>query len=84
MASGGPPAPVGRCHGDTGPTADPNKRVQLINAPGSEVGPAEHSVTTWGVGYMRQASDDLFGDFDVRMVKRSSTHIPFNWSGPDA
>jgi hypothetical protein len=68
----------------TGPTADPSKRVQLINAPGSEVGPAAHSVTTWGVGQIRQYDSPLFGDFDVKMVQRSSKHIPFRWSGPDA
>ena len=34
----------------TGPTADPNKRVQTINPPGSGVGPGEHVVATWGVG----------------------------------
>jgi hypothetical protein len=68
----------------TGPTSDPNKRVQLINAPGSEVGPAEHSVATWGVGDIHQTQADLFGDFDVAMIKRSSKHIPFSWSGPDA
>lgn len=68
----------------TGPTADPDKRVQLINAPGSEVGPAEHSVTTWAVGDMRQADPDLFGDFDVEMAGTSSKHIPFDWSGPSS
>ena len=68
----------------TGPTADPNKRVQLMNAPGSEVGPAEHSVTTWGIGDIRQTEAALFDDFDVEMIKRSSKHIPFSWAGPDA
>lgn len=68
----------------TGPTADPNKRVQLLNAPGSEVGPAEHSVTTWGVGDMHQEAASLFGDFDLEMTQTSSKHIPFDWSGPDA
>ncbi len=68
----------------TGPTADPSKRVQLINTPGSEVGPGEHSTSTWGIGDVRQIEADLFGDFDVAMIKRSSKHIPFSWSGPDA
>jgi hypothetical protein len=68
----------------TGPTADPAKRVQLINAPGSEVGPAAHSVTTWATGDIRQSAPNLFGDFDVEMSGRSSKHIPFDWSGPDA
>ena len=68
----------------TGPTADPNKRVQLINPPGSEVGPGEHVVATWGVGEITQAAEPLFGDFHLGMVKRSSKHIPFSWSGPEA
>jgi hypothetical protein len=68
----------------TGPTADPSKRVQLLNAPGSEVGPADHSVTTWGVGDMRQQGESLFGDFALDMTQTSSKHIPFDWSGPDS
>ena len=31
----------------TGPTADPNRRVTTVNAPGAEVGPGQ--VATWGV-----------------------------------
>jgi hypothetical protein len=68
----------------TGPTADPNKRVQLINAPGSEVGPAgpgETVVATWAVGEMSQQDPNLFGDFKLDKVKTSSKHIPFVWSG---
>ena len=68
----------------TGPTADPNKRVQLINPPGSEVGPGEHAVATWGVGEMAQTVPSLFGDFRLNKVKTSSKHIPFSWSGPDS
>ncbi|ODU05649.1 MAG: hypothetical protein ABS81_06970 [Pseudonocardia sp. SCN 72-86] len=68
----------------TGPTADPNKRVQLLNAPGSEVGPAEHSVTTWATGDIYQSGADLFGDFHVEMARTSSKHIPFDWAGPDS
>ena len=66
----------------TGPTADPNKRVQTINPPGSEVGPGEHVVATWGVGEMAQSAV-LFGDFHLHKIKTSSKHIPFDWSGPD-
>ncbi|MGD9531624.1 DUF1326 domain-containing protein [Pseudonocardia sp.] len=66
----------------TGPTSDPTKRVQLLNAPGAEVGPAEHSVTTWGVGEVRQAAAGLFGGLSVEMATTSSKHIPFDWSGP--
>jgi hypothetical protein len=68
----------------TGPTADPARRVQVINAPGSEVGPSANALVTYGTGYVRQYDDTLFGDFDVKMIKRSSKHIPFSWSGPDA
>lgn len=68
----------------TGPTADPNKRVQLLNPPGSEVGPGENVVATWGVGEMSQADAGLFGDFKLDKVKTSSKHIAFSWSGPDA
>jgi hypothetical protein len=68
----------------TGPTSDPNKRVQLINPPGSEVGPGDHVVATWGVGEMVQSDPALFGDFQLDKIKTSSKHIPFDWSGPDA
>jgi hypothetical protein len=71
----------------TGPTADPTRRVQLINPPGSEVGPqgpGDVVVATWGVGEMSQAQADLFGDFNLNKVKTSSKHIAFKWSGPDA
>lgn len=67
----------------TGPTADPNKRVQLLNPPGSEVGPGEHVVATWGVGEL-WSEPNLFGDLQVNLIKTSSKHIPFVWSGPDA
>lgn len=67
----------------TGPTADPTKRVQLLNPPGSEVGPGENMVATWGVGEMSQQDSGLFGDFELDKVKTSSKHIAFNWSGPD-
>ena len=67
----------------TGPTADPKKRVQTINPPGSEVGPGEHVVATWGVGEMAQSEPALFGDFHLHKAKTSSKHIPFDWSGPD-
>jgi hypothetical protein len=68
----------------TGPTADPNKRVQLLNPPGSEVGPGENLVATWGVGQMAQSDPNLFGDFKLDKIKTSSKHIPFSWSGPEA
>jgi hypothetical protein len=64
----------------TGPTADPTRRVQLVNPPGSEVGPGE-GVATWAVGQITQPDAPLFGDFHLNMVKTSSKHIPFSWSG---
>jgi hypothetical protein len=64
----------------TGPTSDPTKRVQLINPPGSEVGPGD-GVATWAVGEMKQADPNLFGDFKLDKVKTSSKHIPFSWTG---
>ncbi|MEU2944688.1 DUF1326 domain-containing protein [Nocardiopsis alba] len=59
----------------TGPTADPDRRVQLINAPGSEVGPGQ--VATWGV-----VEDDHATGFDFSRPYRggSSKHFPFDWS----
>lgn len=55
------------------------KRVQTINAPGSEVGPG--TVVTWGVSTV----DDVDAP-EVRCSwKRkgnSSKHIAFDWSGP--
>ena len=65
----------------TGPTADPAKRVQTFNAPGSEVGPTE-AATTWGsstAGRWR-----AFGFIQDLPQGRNSKHIPFAWSGPDA
>lgn len=58
----------------TGPTADPGRRVQLINAPGSEVGPGQ--VATWGV-----VSEDHAEGFDFSRPYRggSSKHFPFDW-----
>ena len=63
----------------TGPTTPPGKRVQLLNPPGSEVGPGQ--VATWGKG--TALSVDAFG-FSMEFTGSSSKHIPFEWSGPDA
>jgi hypothetical protein len=66
----------------TGPTADPTKRVQSFNPPGSEVGPTNAAVT-WGKA--AASSWKAFGAFDVKIpAGQSSKHIPFDWSGPDA
>lgn len=60
----------------TGPTTPPGARVQLLNPPGSEVGPG--GVATWGRG-LRQRTQ-AFG-FDLDLENVSSKHIPFRWSG---
>lgn len=58
----------------TGPTADPGRRVQLVNAPGAEVGPGQ--IATWGV----VAADRAEGfDFSRRYRGGSSKHFPFDW-----
>ena len=62
----------------TGPTTPPGKRVQVLNAPGAEVGPGQ--VATWGKGTAGKA--DVFG-FKMDLVGSSSKHFPFDWSGPD-
>ena len=64
----------------TGPTADPNKRVQLFNAPGSEVGPTSAAVT-WGESV--EGRWNLFGFNCSIPAGQNSKHIPFNWSGPN-
>ncbi|WP_244502288.1 DUF1326 domain-containing protein [Streptomyces oceani] len=58
----------------TGPTADPDRRVQTVNPPGSEVGPGQ--VATWGV-----VSADHAEGFDFSHPYRGggSKHIPFDW-----
>lgn len=63
----------------TGPTANPAKRVQTINPPGSEVGPTNEPVT-WGSsveGYW-----NAFGFSQDIPKGQNSKHIPFDWSGP--
>jgi hypothetical protein len=62
----------------TGPTADPKKRVQLFNPPGSEVGPPA-GPATWGKA--RDNKVEAFG-FNWDWAGKSSKHIPFKWSGP--
>ena len=68
---------VGRAEALTGPTTPPGKRVQLINPPGSEVGPGQ--VATWGRSVEVRMSG--FG-FNWTGESRSSKHIPFDWKGP--
>lgn len=61
----------------SGPTTPPGARVQLHNAPGSEVGPGQ--VVTWG-----RAVDNEVDAFGLRWswAGQSSKHIPFDWTGP--
>lgn len=61
----------------TGPTTPPGKRVQLLNPPGSEVGPGQ--VATWGKTTTNQV--DAYG-FRWDWAGKSSKHIPFDWRGP--
>lgn len=61
----------------TGPMTPPGKRVQLLNAPGSETGPGQ--VATWG----RAVADEVDAmGFKWDWKGRSSKHIPFDWAGP--
>jgi hypothetical protein len=61
----------------SGPMTPPGKRVQTINAPGSEVGPG--TTATWGKAITNEV--DVMG-FKWEWNGRSSKHIPFDWSGP--
>jgi hypothetical protein len=69
----------GRAEALSGPTTPPGQRVQLINPPGSEVGPGQ--VATWGRSV--EVRTEGFG-FDWTGESRSSKHIPFDWAGPGA
>lgn len=64
----------------SGPTTPPGARVQLLNPPGSEVGPGQ--VATWGVATAAAVDAPAFS-MSFRWGGRSSKHIPFDWSGPD-
>lgn len=61
----------------SGPMTPPGKRVQLYNAPGSEVGPG--TVATWGKAVVDEV--DAAG-FNWQRSGNSSKYIPFSWSGP--
>jgi hypothetical protein len=61
----------------TGPTTPEGQRVQLLNPPGSEVGPGQ--VATWA----RATADRAEGfGFKWEWDGKSSKHIPFEWNGP--
>ncbi len=68
---------VARAEALGGPTTPPGQRVQLLNPPGSEVGPGQ--VATWGTATTQQV--DAFG-FSSSLSGKSSKHIPFDWNGP--
>lgn len=61
----------------SGPTTPPGARVQLLNPPGSEVGPG--GVATWGKATANRV--DAHG-FKWEWASKSSKHIPFDWTGP--
>ena len=60
-----------------GPTTPKGKRVQLLNPPGSEVGPGQ--VATWGKTVENRV--DAYG-YTWDWAEKSSKHIPFDRSGP--
>ncbi|MFI8994207.1 DUF1326 domain-containing protein [Streptomyces sp. NPDC053542] len=60
----------------SGPTTPDGARVQVLNAPGSEVGPGQ--VATWGRATTDRA--DAYG-FSWDRSGKSSKHFPFDWSG---
>jgi hypothetical protein len=62
----------------TGPTTPEGARVQVLNAPGAEVGPGQ--VATWATATEDEV--DAFG-FMWSWPGRSSKHFTFAWSGPD-
>ena len=68
---------VAKAEALSGPMTPPGKRVQTINAPGSETGPG--TTATWGKALANQV--DAMG-FKWEWDNRSSKHIPFDWSGP--
>lgn len=62
----------------TGPTTPAGARVQLLNPPGSEVGPG--GVATWGRAIANRV-EEAHG-FRWEWSGQSSKHIPFDWTGP--
>jgi hypothetical protein len=68
---------VAKAEALSGPMTPPGKRVQTINAPGSETGPG--TTATWGKAITNEV--DAMG-FKWEWNGRSSKHIPFDWSGP--
>ena len=60
----------------SGPTTPPGARVQLLNPPGSEMGPGQ--VAAWGKATANQV--EAHG-FQWNWAGKSSKHIPFDWIG---
>jgi hypothetical protein len=61
----------------TGPMTLPGKRVQTINASGSETGPG--TTATWG----KALTDEVNAmDFKWEWNGKLSKHIPFDWNCP--
>ena len=70
---------LGEAEALSGPTTPaPGARVQVVNAPGAEVGPGP--VATWGRSTTDRA--DAY-DFKWERTGKSSKHFPFDWHGPD-
>jgi len=69
---------VARAEALTGPMTPAGQRVQLLNAPGSEVGPGQ--TATWGRATTHRV--DALG-LKWEADGKSSKHIPFEWSGPE-
>lgn len=63
----------------TGPMTPPDKRVQTLNPPGSEVGPG--TVATWGTAVTDEVNVPEFR-YEWKRSGRSSKHMAFNWTGP--
>jgi hypothetical protein len=63
----------------TGPMTPPGKRVQTINAPGSEVGPG--AVATWGRTVTNEVNVPEVR-YQWKTSGKSSKHFPFDWTGP--
>jgi len=63
----------------TGPMTPPGKRVQTINAPGSEVGPG--AVATWGRTITNEVNVPEVR-YHWKTSGKSSKHFPFDWTGP--
>lgn len=61
-----------------GPTPESGERVQLLNMPGSVIGPG--STATLGTATLGKA--EAFG-FSWNWSGTSSKHMRFEWSGPD-